>query len=334
MSKIFTLGSGAWGLALSNVLAENGNEVFVYTRHEDSKKEINLNHTSKRYLFDVILNENIKAVNDFINLNKCDYVLIAVPSKNIKDVIELLNENLDKKINLINATKGLEPSTNKRIQEYIKLNLNKDYFNNLASILGPGFAIEVCKHNLTCLNSVSSSLNYAREIQNLFSNNYFRVYVSNDVIGAEYGSSIKNAIAIASGLIKGLGFNENTKSALITRGLAEMTRFGVKLGAKKDTFFGLTGVGDLVLTCNSEESRNYRFGYLIGKSKDAQKVIKENTITIEGLYTIKVIHELAKTYNIDTPIINALYEILYENKNISKTVQNLMLRPLKIETFE
>lgn len=334
MSKIFTLGSGAWGLALSNVLAENGNEVFVYTRHEDSKEEINLNHTSKRYLFDVILNENIKAVNDFTNLNKCDYVLIAVPSKNIKDVIKLLNENLDKKINLINATKGLEPSTNKRIQEYIKLNLNKDYFNNLASILGPGFAIEVCKHNLTCLNSVSSSLNYALEIQNLFSNNYFRVYVSNDVIGAEYGSSIKNAIAIASGLIKGLGFNENTKSALITRGLAEMTRFGIKLGAKKDTFFGLTGVGDLVLTCNSEESRNYRFGYLIGKSKDAQKVIKENTITIEGLYTIKVIHELAKTYNIDTPIINALYEILYENKNISKTVQNLMLRPLKIETFE
>ena len=310
--KIFTLGSGAWGLALSNVLAENGNQVFVYTRHIESKNEINNLHTLSKYLPDVFLNKNILAVNDFALLNESDYVLLAVPSKSIKE----------------------EPSTNKRIQEYISLNLNKEFLCDLASILGPGFASEVCKHNLTCLNSVSSSLEFAKEVQNLFSNNYFRVYVSNDVIGSEYGSSIKNAIAIASGLIKGLGFNENTKSALITRGLAEMTRFGVKNGANKDTFFGLTGVGDLVLTCNSEESRNYRFGFLIGKSQNAKKVIEENKITIEGLYTIKVIHQLAKEENIDTPIINALYDILYEFKDINLTVQNLMLRPLKMETFD
>ena len=204
----------------------------------------------------------------------------------------------------------------------------------MASILGPGFAKEVCLHNLTCLNSVSTSLTFAKEIQNLFSNNYFRVYVSNDVIGAEYASSIKNAIAIASGLMKGLGYNENTKSALITRGLAEMTRFGLKMGANKDTFFGLTGVGDLVLTCNSNESRNFTFGYLIGQRKDAKKVIEENKITIEGLYTIKVIHDLANTYHIETPIINALYDILYEFKDIRLTVKNLMLRPLKMESFE
>lgn len=332
--KIFTLGSGAWGLALSNVLAENGNEVFVYTRHIENKNEINNSHTMSKYLPDVYLNKNILAVNDFSKLNETDYVLLAVPSKSIKDAIDKLNEHLNKKIKIINATKGLEPSTNKRIQEYISLNLKKEFFYELASILGPGFASEVCKHNLTCLNSVSSSLEFAKEVQNLFSNNYFRVYVSNDVIGSEYGSSIKNAIAIASGLIKGLGFNENTKSALITRGLAEMTRFGVKNGANKDTFFGLTGVGDLVLTCNSEESRNYRFGYLIGKSQNAKKVIEENKITIEGLYTIKVIHQLAKEENIDTPIINALYDILYEFKDINLTVQNLMLRPLKMETFD
>lgn len=332
--KIFTLGSGAWGLALSNVLAENGNEVFVYTRHIENKNEINSSHTMSKYLPDVYLNKNILAVNDFSKLNESDYVLLAVPSKSIKDAIDKLNEHLSKKIKIINATKGLEPSTNKRIQEYISLNLKKEFFYELASILGPGFASEVCKHNLTCLNSVSSSLDFAKEVQNLFSNNYFRVYVSNDVIGSEYGSSIKNAIAIASGLIKGLGFNENTKSALITRGLAEMTRFGVKNGANKDTFFGLTGVGDLVLTCNSEESRNYRFGYLIGKSQNAKKVIEENKITIEGLYTIKVIHQLAKEENIDTPIINALYDILYEFKDINLTVQNLMLRPLKMETFD
>ena len=332
--KIFTLGGGAWGLALSNVLAENGNDIYVYVRKDEYLNEINEKHISSKYLPSVTLNKNIKAVNDFSFLNDSDYVLLSVPSKAMKEAINELNENLTRPINIINATKGLEPTTNSRIQKYIKDHLKEKYFKNLASILGPGFAIEVCKHNLTCLNSVSLSLDYAKEIQKLFSNNYFRVYVSLDVKGAEYGTSIKNAIAIASGMMKGLGFNENTKSALITRGLAEMTRFGVKNGAKKDTFFGLTGVGDLILTCNSSESRNYTFGYNIGKSRDAKKVIEENTQTIEGLYTVKVIHNLSKEQNIETPIINALYEILYEYKDIKEVVQNLMLRPLKIETIE
>lgn len=332
--KIFTIGSGAWGLALSNVLAENGNEVFVYTRHEESENEINNEHSLIKYLPNIKLNSKIFAVRDYSSINEADYLLLAVPSKSVKDTIVVLNDVLNKKIKIINATKGLEPSTNKRIQEYIFSNLKSEFLGEVASILGPGFAKEVCLHNLTCLNSVSASLTFAKEVQNLFSNNYFRVYVSNDVIGAEYASSIKNAIAIASGLMKGLGYNENTKSALITRGLAEMTRFGLKMGANKDTFFGLTGVGDLVLTCNSNESRNFTFGYLIGQRKDAKKVIEENKITIEGLYTIKVIHDLANTYHIETPIINALYDILYEFKDIRLTVQNLMLRPLKMESFE
>lgn len=332
--KIFTIGSGAWGLALSNVLAENGNEVFVYTRHEESENEINNEHSLIKYLPKIKLNSKIFAVRDYSSINEADYLLLAVPSKSVKDTIVVLNNVLNKKIKIINATKGLEPSTNKRIQDYIFSNLKSEFLGEVASILGPGFAKEVCLHNLTCLNSVSTSLTFAKEVQNLFSNNYFRVYVSNDVIGAEYASSIKNAIAIASGLMKGLGYNENTKSALITRGLAEMTRFGLKMGANKDTFFGLTGVGDLVLTCNSNESRNFTFGYLIGQRKDAKKVIEENKITIEGLYTIKVIHDLANTYHIETPIINALYDILYEFKDIRLTVQNLMLRPLKMESFE
>ena len=332
--KIFTIGSGAWGLALSNVLAENGNEVFVYTRHEESENEINNKHSLLKYLPNIKLNSKIFAVRDYSSINEADYLLLAVPSKSVKDTIVVLNNVLNKKIKIINATKGLEPSTNKRIQDYIFSNLKSEFLGEVASILGPGFAKEVCLHNLTCLNSVSTSLAFAKEVQNLFSNNYFRVYVSNDVIGAEYASSIKNAIAIASGLMKGLGYNENTKSALITRGLAEMTRFGLKMGANKDTFFGLTGVGDLVLTCNSNESRNFTFGYLIGQRKDAKKVIEENKITIEGLYTIKVIHDLANTYHIETPIINALYDILYEFKDIRLTVQNLMLRPLKMESFE
>lgn len=332
--KIFTFGSGAWGLALSNVLAENGNQVFVFSRSLDTAYELNNFHTSKKYLPEIILNENIKGTNELNEINSCDYLLIAVPSKAIKDIVDKLNFTLSKKIKIINATKGLEPTSNKRIQAYILDNLNNNYIENLASILGPGFAIEVCKHNLTCLNSVSENLDYAKTIQRLFSNNYFRVYASTDVRGAEYGSSIKNAIAIASGLMKGLGFNENTKAALITRGLTEMTRFGVKNGAKKETFFGLTGVGDLILTCNSTESRNFSFGYNVGITKDAKKVREENHITVEGLNTIKVIHKLSCEMDIDVPIINALYDILFEYKDIISTVQNLMLRPLKTEVIE
>ncbi len=332
--KIFTFGSGSWGLALSNVLAENKNEIFVYARTKERLNEINFEHRAKKYLDDRKLNENIIATNDLSKINECDLLLISVPSKAINEAISEVNRFINKKIDIVNATKGLEPTTNKRIQEYIKLNFKKEFLGRIASILGPGFAGEVCDHNLTCVNSVSEDFNFAKEIQNLFSNIYFRVYASNDVIGSEYGSSIKNAIAIASGIIKGLGFNENTKAALITRGLTEMTRFGVKNGAKKETFFGLTGIGDLVLTCNSISSRNYSFGYKIGKEKNAKKVIEENDQTIEGLYTIKVIYHLAKEENIDTPIINALYEILFEYKEIKNTVKNLMLRPLKEEKFD
>ncbi len=329
--KFFTIGSGAWGLALSNVLSENGHHVFVYARNNELINEINEFHKASKYLSDVNLHSNLVATNDFNLINESDFVLIAVPSKSIKDVVLKTNETLNKKTDFINATKGLEPSSNKRIQEYLIENLKPEVLNYLASILGPGFAYEVCKHNLTCLNSISFNLDYAKKVQKIFSNAYFRVYVSDDVIGAEFASSIKNAIAIASGIIKGLGYNENSKAALITRGLAEMARFGINEGAKKDTFFGLTGVGDLVLTCNSTESRNYSFGYKVGKEKDVKKIVESNTQTIEGLYTIKVIYDLAKLKKIDTPIIDALYDIFYIYKDIEKVVNDLMLRPLKSE---
>lgn len=332
--KILTIGAGAWGLALSNVLSENFNEVFVFSRNEKTIEEINNFHTSNKYLPSIILNNKIIATSNFDLINEMDYLLIAVPSKAIKDVIELVSEKLHKKIKIINATKGLEYTTNTRIQEYISTHLSSDKIENICSILGPGFALEVCKHNLTCLNSVSTNFEVAKEIQTLFSNEYFRVYVGQDVIGSEYGTSIKNAIAIASGIIKGLGYDENTKAALITRGLAEMTRFGIHKGAKKDTFFGLTGVGDLVLTCNSTESRNFAFGYKVGKENDARKVINENKTTVEGLNTIKVVHNISKADKIEMPIIDALYQILFEYKPIKETILALMTRPLKVESFD
>lgn len=331
--KIFTYGCGAFGLALSTVLSDNGHKVFVYTRNEISKNEINEKHTLEKYLGNRQIGKNIIATNDFNELNDSDYLLICVPSKAYKDAINELNIYLKRKINIINATKGLESSTDSRISEFIFNNLNNDYILNFASILGPGFAKEIMEKKLTCVNAISNNLNYAQEIQKLFSNEYFRVYTASDLIGAEFASSIKNSIAIASGMLEGLGYEENTKAALVTRGLYEMAKISVEFGAKKDTFFGLCGLGDLMLTCNSDKSRNFSFGYKIGEKNSAKEIVENNTITIEGLYTTKVIYNLAKMHKIEMPIISTLYEILFNFKTPSIEIKQVMKRPLKEENF-
>lgn len=331
--KIFTYGCGAFGLALSTVLSDNGHKIFVYTRNEISKNEINEKHTLEKHLGDRQIGKNIVATNDFNELNDSEYLLICVPSKAYKNAINELNIHLKRKINIINATKGLESSTDSRISEFVFKNLNKNYILNFASILGPGFAKEIIEKKLTCVNAVSSDSNYAQEIQKLFSNEYFRVYTASDLIGAEFASSIKNSIAIASGMLEGLGYEENTKAALVTRGLYEMAKISVELGAKKDTFFGLCGLGDLMLTCNSSESRNFSFGYKIGTKNSAKEIVENNTITIEGLYTTKVINNLAKMHRIEMPIISTLYEILFNFKTPSIEIKRVMKRPLKEENF-
>lgn len=331
--KIFTIGSGAWGIALSTVLTKNRNEVTIFTRHESICEEYNKFKTVKKYFSEIKLVEGMTFTTDFSFINETDAILIAVPSKNISDIVRKINEILKHPVLIINATKGLEPSKNERIQEYILNNLNSSLIRGLASVLGPGFAKEVVLNNITCINCVSNDLFVAKMVQNLFSNNYFRVYALDDVIGAEYASSIKNAIAIASGILSGLGYKENSKAALITRGLNEITRFGLKKGAKKDTFFGLSGVGDLILTCNSTESRNFKFGKMIAEFRSAKKAMEINKDTIEGLYTIKVIYEISKSENIDMPIIKSLYELIYEGKELFSVIDEIMHRPLKEEIF-
>ena len=329
--NIFVYGSGAWGLALSDVLANNKHNVLVYTRNVDDFNELNNNHILNKYLGNIKINENIKFTYNLNDIDDYEIILIAVPSKAISDVVIKLNSNLKKPHLFINATKGLEPTSDQRIQKYLSLNLNPIYIKGLVSILGPGFAKEVVDKNITCVCSVSQDEKVAKFCQNLFSNNYFRVYELFDVIGAEYSSSIKNSIAIASGILSGLGYKENTKAALITRGLKEMVRFGLDAGAKEETFYGLTGVGDLLLTCSSDSSRNFMLGKTIGLTNNPKKVLSENKITVEGIYTTKVINDLAKKRGIEMPIISAIYSILFNFEDPTKVLKNIMLRPLKVE---
>lgn len=325
------IGAGAMGLALANVLLDNNKNVLVYGRNPAKVKYLNEKHQSE-YLDNIKLNEKLKVIDSLEELlNFSDALIIAVPSKEVKNIIKEINLIIKHKVLIINAAKGLEHNSKIGMQELIKLNFNKDYFLGVVSLLGPGFAKEIIRRNITLICAVSENLNQAKLIQNDFSNDYFRVYVSDDVIGAEIGSAMKNAIAIASGILAGLGYGENSKAALITRGLVEIQRLGKILGGKSTTFLGLTGVGDLILTCNSLNSRNYSIGYEIGKTNDSLKALSSNHQTIEGYDTVKVLKELANENEIELPIINGLYRVLYLNDKPSIVINELMSRPLKEE---
>ncbi len=330
--KIIVLGSGAWALALSDVLANNGNEVIVYTRKVEAQNEINLFHTNKKYLGELKINSNIVASTNLKELiENNDTFLMCIPSVGIENLLLEIKNYIKKPVNFINATKGLEPKSKGTIQTIIKRVIEKKYIKSLVSILGPGFAKEVIERNLTCVCSVSTSLNDATFVQKLFSNEYFRVYTCLDVNGAELYSSMKNAIAIASGIVIGLGYKENSKACLITRGLKEMRILGSAYGAKESTFYGLTGMGDLILTCSSFTSRNFKAGYKIGQDDSSEEFLKNNKETVEGLATILTLKEMIKEKNLDLPIINALYEVIYNNKKPSSIIKELMKRPLKYE---
>ena len=216
-------------------------------------------------------------------------------------------------------------------REVIREEIPSDLRHEVVSLIGPGHAEEVILKLLTCITATSIDEEAGRFIQKLFATPYFRVYVQTDEIGAEYGVAIKNAIAIASGISQGIGMGDNAKAALATRGLVEMIRFGTKFGGKFETFMGLTGIGDLMVTCNSVHSRNYQAGYEIGKLNSAKEFLSNNKKTVEGIRTAKIIYEIAKENNIEMPIIESVYAVLFEDKKPNEAVYQLMTRELKKE---
>lgn len=329
--KISVIWSWSWWLALSDVLAYNGNDVLVYARDSYNAHEINTFHMAQKYLWDISFDRKIKATS---NLKEClefsNYLVIAVPSKSI---IQILKKIKSKKNSenyfFINATKWF--SKKSTIQETID-----KYFpirRWLVSVLWPWFAKEVINKNITCICSVSKIEKEALFVQALFSNNYFRVYTQTDVIWAEVYSSMKNAIAIASWMVAWLWYNwANTKSCLITQWLREMSIIWHILWAKQETFFGLTWLGDLMLTCSSDESRNFQAWFRIWKDNSAKKFLKHNSITVEWIATIKVIEWIRKKHKLDLPILHALYLVIYKNKKPLDMLKKIMHRPLTDET--
>ncbi|AYY67325.1 MULTISPECIES: NAD(P)H-dependent glycerol-3-phosphate dehydrogenase [Staphylococcus] len=332
MTKITVFGTGSFGTALANVLAENGHSVLMWGKNENTVDEINQSHQNKRYLKDVTLIETIKATNQLEQaVNFSDIFLIALPTKAIRDVVTEINQHIKTKKTFIHVAKGIENETFKRVSEMIEDSVSKNHKNGVGVLSGPSHAEEVVIKQPTTVAASSKDERISKLIQDLFMNDYLRVYTNNDLIGVELGGALKNIIAVASGIVAGMGYGDNAKAALMTRGLAEISRLGEKLGADPMTFLGLGGIGDLIVTCTSTHSRNYTLGYKLGKGKTTEEALNEMNMVVEGIYTTNSVYHLAKAQNVDMPITNALYKVLFEDKPVKDSVKDLMGRDKKAE---
>ena len=329
--KTVVIGSGSWGTALAQVLADNKEEVIIYGIEKSEIDDINLNHENSKYFEGVELNPNLKATDDITVVKDADIVLLAVPTFAIEGICLQIDPYLKNNIIVVNVSKGFHPETSERMSEVIRRCISKEHLSSVVSLIGPSHAEEVVIRLLTTIDAVSLKEEDAQVIQRTFSNNYLRIYTGDDEIGSELGVAIKNVMAIASGILSGLGYQDNTRAALITRGLQEMIRYGVFFGGKQQTFMGLTGIGDLIVTCTSIHSRNFEAGYQIGKENDVTNFLKYNKKTVEGVRTAKIVHKVANENNIDMPICEEVYQILFEGKEPKTCANDLMLRELKKE---
>ena len=328
MSKnVAVVGSGSWGMALANHLAEMGNTVKVWSFTEEEKNLIN-NERKCMFIPDMVLDEKIYCSNDVVEVVKdADYIFHVTPSKVTRNVFKQYKDYVKNKPIVI-CSKGLENATLKTLDEVMLEELPSA---KIAAFSGPSYATEVVKHIPTAIILASKNDDVLDEVSSLLMNEYMRIYKSRDVIGVEVGGALKNIIAFCAGICAELNLGTNAQSALITRGLAEITRLGVKMGANKETFFGLSGLGDLILTCSSDESRNRRAGRLIGKGKTIEEAKKEIGMTIESVENIEVAKKLAEKYNVEMPIVNAAYDVLYNNLKPKDAVNKLMTREIKFE---
>jgi glycerol-3-phosphate dehydrogenase (NAD(P)+) len=332
MKKITILGSGSWGTALSMVLADNGHEVRLWGNNEQTLQEINEKHTNSLYLPNITLPESVKGYPSLKEaMDGVDTILLVVPTKAIRSVVQQVKMVATVPLTIIHASKGIEPGTFKRISEMIKEELPANLVKDIVVLSGPSHAEEVALRHPTTVASASENMEAAEYVQQLFMNSYFRVYTNSDVIGVELGGALKNIIALGAGISDGLGYGDNAKAALITRGLAEITRLSCVMGADPLTFLGLSGVGDLIVTCTSVHSRNWRAGNLLGKGHKLDEVLDSMGMVVEGVRTAQAAYELAKKLDVDMPITNAIYEVVHNGKDPSEAVENLMSRSGKDE---
>ena len=321
------IGSGAWGTALAIRLCRNGHDVTMWCHREETIPEMEASRRNP-HLPGAELPKELKLSGDYACARGAELVVIASPSFPLRSVSRGVAPYIDENAVVVSVTKGLEQDTYLRMSQVVAQETGKD----VVVLCGPSHAEEVSLDQPTGLLSASTDQSKAEFVQNAFMSDTLRVYTSADPVGAELGGALKNVIALCAGVTDGMGLGDNTKAMLMTRGLTETARLGVAMGAKKETFTGLSGVGDLIVTCTSMHSRNRRAGILIGQGKDAQTAMQEVGAVVEGYYAAKSAYVLCRKLGIDMPITEATYQVLYEGADVRQAVQSLLTRQRKAES--
>lgn len=329
--KITVVGSGGWGTALALLLLENGNDVTLWSFHE-AESNILRETRENPLLKGVTLPEGLKFTTDLAAVRGCELVVMATPSFAVRGTAAKLKELLDPGTILVSVSKGIEKDSSLRLSQVIEAEVGDKC--PVVVLSGPSHAEEVGRHIPTGVVAAADDLKLAEKVQDVFMNQRFRVYTSDDKVGTEICAALKNVIALCAGCCDGMGCGDNTKALLMTRGLAEMARLGVALGGKKESFTGLAGVGDLIVTCCSMHSRNRRCGILIGQGKPVEEAVKEIGAVVEGYYAAANARALAQRVGVEMPIAQAAYEVLYEGRNVHGVVTDLMTRSKRSELEE
>jgi glycerol-3-phosphate dehydrogenase (NAD(P)+) len=330
MRQIAVYGAGSWGTALAVLMAKAGNTVALIGRNEEEIRQMHERRENLRYLPGVVLPQPLEPTTD-INRLESDLVILSVPSHAVRKTAQLIRQNLRPGTLIVNTAKGLEEETQKRLSQVLKEELPD---NPIVVLSGPSHAEEVGRDMPTTVVVASENLEAAEKVQELMMTPKFRVYTNPDLTGVELGGALKNIIALCTGIAEGLGFGDNTKAALMTRGLAEIARLGVAMGGNPLTFAGLSGVGDLIVTCTSLHSRNRRAGVALGQGKPLEQVLEEVGMVVEGVKTTKVAYALSKELQISMPIIEEAYQVLFASSDPKVAVSNLMMRGKKHELEE
>ena len=330
--NISIIGGGAWGTTLAQLLADNGNNVLIRDINNDFINKINNEH--KHPFFDLEIPKAISATNDL--KKACDFsdiLVLCVPTKVMRMVLREINQTISSKKLFVNVSKGIEPETSYRVSQIVEEEI-KNNLRGYVVLSGPSHAEEVILRKLTALTAASTNLDLAIEVQNIFSNDkYLRVYSSDDVIGVETGGAMKNAIAIVSGVASGMGLGENARAFLISRGIKEIVAIVQALGGNLETAYGLSGVGDLIVTASSMNSRNFQCGLKIGQGMSVEEAVGSSAQTVEGIRAIEAGYEIGKKYNLDLPIIDVAYEVVHGKVGAKEALQFLLSRDLKTEKY-
>lgn len=332
MAKVSVIGAGSWGTALAMLLAGNGHDTILWSHREEQAAELSKTREHKEKLPGVILPEELKITSNLeLAAKERDVLVLAVPSVAVRETSKKLKACLLPGQLIVNVAKGIEAHTLTTLTDMIE----EELLGVHACVLsGPSHAEEVSRGLPTTCVVGARDKKTAEYLQNIFMSPVFRVYISPDILGIELGGALKNVIALAAGTADGLGYGDNTKAALITRGITEIVRLGVAMGAKAETFYGLSGIGDLIVTCASKHSRNRKAGYLMGQGRTMEKAMTEVKMVVEGVYSAKAGLELSRKYQVEMPIIEQVNQVLFEGKEPGEAVRELMVRDKKIESWD